>query len=212
MHTSEQTKKQVDQISNCRRRRLICVNLTAMPSDSALGSVFPLQYPAGQHKVHSLQEGHKIIQSGQRHGPGDFPDELYGLTQAEQMCIALANPIMRVLRLHGGHLGYRGHVVNVAQDVAAFAASLPRLGADIPSCSCAGRELRKAPRPEQLSRAVVTRALHWLKQHNPHYRGVGIAKGALSQLPENGPLPGIYNRRFHELGYRERHRARAGRG
>ena len=49
--------------------------------------------------------------------PRNVPEELQGLTQAEQMCIAPANPIMRVMRLSGGQLGYRGHVVNVAQDV-----------------------------------------------------------------------------------------------
>ena len=31
-----------------------------------------------------------------------------------------------------GQLGYGGHVVNVAQDVTTFAATLPRLAADVP--------------------------------------------------------------------------------
>ena len=38
---------------------------------------------------------------------------------------------MRVIHLKGGQLGYGGHVVNVAQDITSFAATLPRLGADV---------------------------------------------------------------------------------
>ena len=47
------------------------------------------------------------------------------------MLIARCCPIMRVIHLKGGQLGYGGHVVNVAQDITSFAATLPRLGADV---------------------------------------------------------------------------------
>ena len=64
--------------------------------------------------------------------PGSVPPQLQGLTQTEEMLIARCNTIMRVLHLKGGQLGYGGHVVNVAQDVTTFAATLPRLAADVP--------------------------------------------------------------------------------
>ena len=62
--------------------------------------------------------------------PGSVPAELLGLSQTE-MLIARCCPIMRVIHLKGGQLGYGGHVVNVAQDIT-FAATLPRLAADVP--------------------------------------------------------------------------------
>ncbi|CAB1108899.1 unnamed protein product [Ectocarpus sp. CCAP 1310/34] len=64
--------------------------------------------------------------------PGSEPVELQGLTQTEEMLIAQCCPIMRVLHLKGGQLGYGGHVVNVAQDISTLAAALPRLAADVP--------------------------------------------------------------------------------
>ena len=65
-------------------------------------------------------------------GPGSVPVELQGLTQTEEMLIARCCPIMRVLHLKGGQLRYGGHVVNVAQDITTFAATLPRLATNVP--------------------------------------------------------------------------------
>ena len=61
--------------------------------------------------------------------PGSVPAELLGLSQTAEMLIARCCPIMRVIHLKGGQLGYGGHVVNVAQDISTFAATLPRLAA-----------------------------------------------------------------------------------
>ena len=52
--------------------------------------------------------------------PGSVPAELLGLSQTEEMLIARCCPIMRVIHLKGGQLGYGGHVVNVAQDITTF--------------------------------------------------------------------------------------------
>ena len=100
--------------------------------------------------------------------PRNVPEELQGLTQAEQMCIALANPIMRVMRLSGGQLGYRGHVVNVAQDVQTFAATLPRLGADIPILVVRRQGVEQGTHHDLLvRRGRVERALHWAQAQQP---------------------------------------------
>ncbi|CAN0536140.1 unnamed protein product, partial [Scytosiphon promiscuus] len=45
--------------------------------------------------------------------PGGVPPELQGLTQVEQILIAIACAIMRVYRLKGGQTGFSGPVVDV---------------------------------------------------------------------------------------------------
>ena len=50
-----------------------------------------------------------------------------GLTQVAEMLISAVLPIMSLYHLPHGQYGYRGHVINLPQDVAAFANSLPRL-------------------------------------------------------------------------------------
>ena len=56
--------------------------------------------------------------------PGALP--LQGLTDIEEMLIARACPIMCVYRKHGGQRGYRGHVLNLPQDIQDFLNRLPR--------------------------------------------------------------------------------------
>ena len=41
-------------------------------------------------------------------------------------------PIMRVYRKHGGQRGYKGHVLNLPQDVQSFLNRLPAQVADLP--------------------------------------------------------------------------------
>lgn len=64
--------------------------------------------------------------------PGEVPQCLQGLTQLEQMLIARANPIMCLYRKHGGQQGYRGHVLNVSQDIQGFLNHLPANINDLP--------------------------------------------------------------------------------
>ena len=45
----------------------------------------------------------------------------------EEMLISLVIPIMSVYRLPHGQYGYKGHVINLPQDITAFATSLPRI-------------------------------------------------------------------------------------
>ena len=64
--------------------------------------------------------------------PGPLPLELQGLTDIEEMLIARACPIMCVYRKHGVQRGYRGHVLNLFQDVQGFLDRLPRNIAHLP--------------------------------------------------------------------------------
>ena len=54
-----------------------------------------------------------------------------GLTQAEEMLIAAVLPIMTLYHLPQGQYGYNGHVVNLPQDIASSAKSLPRPPQDL---------------------------------------------------------------------------------
>ena len=98
--------------------------------------------------------------------PGSVPAELQGLSQTEEMIIARCCPIMCILQL-----GYGGHVVNVAQDITIFAATLPGLAADVPIIVIR----REGQEPGQhkdlhVRRGRVQRALVWLIANNPYYR------------------------------------------
>ena len=52
---------------------------------------------------------------------------LQGLSQVEEMLISSVIPIMSIYRLPHGQYGYKGHVINLPQDITTFATSLPRL-------------------------------------------------------------------------------------
>ena len=126
----------------------------------------------------------KLFSSDNNMDPGSVPAELQGLSQTEEMLIARCCPIMRVIHLKGGQLGYGGHVVNVAQDITTFAATLPRLAADVPIIIIR----REGQEPGQhkdlhVRRVRVQRALIWLIANNPYYRDIVLDDTALSQLP-----------------------------
>lgn len=84
----------------------------------------------------------QAAQSGQHFGrqhpgllydmdPEEVNEELQGLTQIDKRYLTLVKTIKRVCSIKGGQMGYRGHTLNMAQDVATVTTSLPRLGADI---------------------------------------------------------------------------------
>ena len=74
----------------------------------------------------------KSFSSANDMDPGSVPDQLKGLTQAEEMLIAKDCPVMRVYRLKGGQRGYGDRVVNLAQNIGDFVSSLPRPARDLP--------------------------------------------------------------------------------
>ena len=63
--------------------------------------------------------------------PGVQPDELKGLTQAEELLISGVIPIISVHKLPYGQMGYKGHVINFPQEVSEVAEILPRLPNDL---------------------------------------------------------------------------------
>lgn len=65
-------------------------------------------------------------------GPGDVPAEVRGLTQADEMLIERAAPIMRVYLREGGRRGYGVHAANVAHAIGDLLHRLPRASTDVP--------------------------------------------------------------------------------
>ena len=64
--------------------------------------------------------------------PGSVPAELQGLSEVEELLISRAFPIMSIYRKHGGQHGYKGHVLNLPQDIQGFLNSLPANVSDLP--------------------------------------------------------------------------------
>ena len=65
--------------------------------------------------------------------PGSVPAELQGLSEVEELLIARAFPIMSIYRKYGGQRGYKGHVLNLPQDIQGFLNSLPANVSDLPT-------------------------------------------------------------------------------
>ena len=103
------------------------------------------------------------------------------------MLISAVMPIMSVYRLPHG---YSGHVVNLPQDVASFAQSLPRLPSDLDVIIVRKEGANHSHRDFRVRRGVVHRALQWLVSHNRYYHtlGVTIDSTALAQLPQDGNI------------------------
>ena len=117
-------------------------------------------------------------------------NHLQGLTQVEEMLISAVMPIMSIYRLPLGQYGYSGHVINLPQDVASFATSLPRLPSELDVVVVRKEGANQSHRDFRVRRSVVHRALEWLVTHNIYYRAnqIHISQDALAQLPQDGNL------------------------
>ena len=113
-----------------------------------------------------------------------------GLTQVEEMLISAVMPIMSVYRLPQGQYGYSGHVVNLPQDVASFAQTLPRLPSELDVIVVRKEGANHTHRGFRVRRGVVHQALQWLVTHNQYYRSLGITIDAVAlvQLPQDGNI------------------------
>ena len=64
---------------------------------------------------------------------GSIPAELQGLSEMEELLIVRVFPIMSIYRKHGGQGGYKGHLLNLPQDIQGFLNSLPANLRDLPN-------------------------------------------------------------------------------
>ena len=120
--------------------------------------------------------------------PGAAPSFLPTLSSIEESLIALHCPILKVIRLKGGSLGYTGNCVAVTQDLQTFVTKLPRSICDthltivVPFCNATD----EAPKSLRVSSLKIKRWLMFLIEHNPLYAGISIDENALTALPSNG--------------------------
>ena len=121
--------------------------------------------------------------------PGDVPSCLHDLTKVEEMLISRACPIMSVYRKHGGQWGYKGHVVNLPQDIQGFLDQLPCNISDLPILIIRRHGGENTHADFRVRREKILFALQWLKTNNPCYKDITINHGALQLLPEDGIPP-----------------------
>ncbi len=118
--------------------------------------------------------------------PGIVPEQLKGLTQVEEMLISRVCPIMRVYRKHGGQRGYKGHVLNLPQDVQSFLNRLPSQVADVPVMVVRRHGADDTHKDFTVRRHRDLEALLWLKTNNPFFKDIEIDRQVIQSLPANG--------------------------
>lgn len=123
--------------------------------------------------------------------PGVIPPCLQNLTQVEEMLIACACPIMCVFHKHGGQRGYKGHVVNLPQNVQRFLDTLPANVNDLPLLIVHRQGDHGTYADFRVQRDRVLSALLWLKENNRCYRDIVINHEILERLPENSMPPNL---------------------
>ena len=115
--------------------------------------------------------------------PGEVPLPLQGLSQLEKMLIARACPIMCIYRKHGGQRGYKGHVVNLPQDIQEFLTRLPCYVNQLPVLLLRRTGQDNTHVDLHVRRHKVLGALQWLQLNNPFYANITIDHIALQALP-----------------------------
>jgi hypothetical protein len=118
--------------------------------------------------------------------PGTVPEQLRGLAQVEEMLISRVCPIMRVYRKHGGQMGYKGHVLNLPQDIQSFLNRLPSRVADLPVLIVRRHGAEDIHRDFTVRRHKVLEAVLWLKTNNPFFKDIEIDIDVIQSLQENG--------------------------
>ena len=106
------------------------------------------------------------------------------------MLISAVLPIMSLYKLPHEQYAYSGHVINLPQDVASFANSLPRLPNELDVIIVRNEGAAESHRDFRVRSAVMLRALQWLID-NKYFRNVRINPEALTMLPEDGDLSGL---------------------
>ena len=102
-------------------------------------------------------------------------------------------PIMSLCRLPHGQYAYSGHVINLPQDVASFANTLPRLPSQLDVIVVRKEGAAESHHDFRVRRSVVLCALQWLLANNIYYRNVRIDPDAIAVLPEDGDLTGLHS-------------------
>ena len=108
------------------------------------------------------------------------------------MLISPVLPIMSLYWLPHGQYAYSGHVINLPQDVAIFANSLPQLPSELDVIIVRKEGAADSHCDFCVRRAVVLHALQWLLANNKYYHSIRINPEAMAMLPEGGDLSGLW--------------------
>ncbi|CAG8720803.1 17500_t:CDS:2 [Cetraspora pellucida] len=116
-------------------------------------------------------------------------EQMFDLTEIEEMLIAQIFPVISVYCLRGGQYTYKGNVINFPQDVHEFAIRLPRQPSSL-DVLVVRRQSASGPafRDFNVRCVKIAKALIWLKSNNRYYANIEIDNEALQSLPENGPI------------------------
>ena len=75
------------------------------------------------------------------------------------MLISRVLPLMSIYRLPHGQYGYKGHIINLPQDIVSFATSLPRLANELDILLVRKEGSDNTHRDFRVRRSVIIRAL-----------------------------------------------------
>ena len=124
---------------------------------------------------------------------GPMPDELKDLTWIEELLIARAHVVGRVVRLQArnqaSYFGVKGHIILLPQDTTLLLDLLPMTPASLPDVVRVVWTGKSAPDRDRLRsqftvrRDVVYNALQWLCRHNEDYRQVTIDHQQFAKWP-----------------------------
>ena len=135
--------------------------------------------------MNPLAPGQEIVNPAERVRLVERFHALEKMTPVEELLIARAQPVMRLYRLRGGGVGYKGCCINLRQDVATFARTLPRAVSEtevfiVRKCTVDDPIGYKDFR---VRREVVRYWLLFLRDANPFYRDVVVDDEAIARLP-----------------------------
>jgi hypothetical protein len=124
---------------------------------------------------------------------GPVPDELKDLTWIEELLVARAHVVGRVVRLQArnqaSYFGIKGHIILLPQDTTLLLDLLPMSPASLPDVVRVVWTGKSAPDRNRLRsqftvrREIVYNALQWLCQHNEDYRQVTIDYEEFTRWP-----------------------------
>ena len=114
------------------------------------------------------------------------------LNTIEEMLIAWVHPFMRVFRLDGGMLGYKGNVANLEQDTKSIISALPLLPHEVP-CVIVRKPNTASPtgyRDFKVSHHKLMTWLRFLKLNNKYYANIDldIARHRCARIPQDGSI------------------------
>ena len=130
--------------------------------------------------------------------PMSVPQELSGMSDAEQMLIARLAPTVHVHMLKHGGIASKGHCIAFPQAVQEPATILPGLPVEVDIIRVRRQGRDDTHKDFRVRRHHVEGGLRWLKDNNPAYGNIEIDNARLENLPEDGELPNLRTVEFFE--------------